>query len=54
MANYEIDPALLEPFLPFKTQLDSFEGKYYVSLVGFMFQNVRVLNVSIPFHSYFP
>lgn len=54
MANYEIDPARLKSFLPYKTELDSFEDKYYVSLVGFMFQNTKVLNLSIPFHTTFP
>jgi uncharacterized protein YqjF (DUF2071 family) len=54
MANYEVDPSTLEKFLPYKTVLDSFNGKYYVSLVGFMFQKTRILNLSIPFHTDFP
>jgi hypothetical protein len=54
MANYVVDPAILEKFLPYQTVLDSFDGKYYVSLVGFMFQNTRMLNLSIPFHTDFP
>ncbi len=50
MANYIVDPAVLAPYLPNKTELDLFNGKAYVSLVGFMFMNTRVLGFKIPFH----
>ena len=50
MANYIIDPALLLPYLPGKTELDLYNGKAYVSLIGFMFANTRLLGVRIPFH----
>ena len=50
MANYEVDPALLQPRLPAGTQLDLHEGKCFVSLVGFMFLNTRVLRIPVPFH----
>ena len=53
MLNYEIDPAVLLPFVPAGTELDQFEGKTYVSMVGFMFLHTRVLGFSIPFHSNF-
>ena len=43
MANYEVDPAILIPYLPKHTELDFFEGKGYVSLIGFMFNNTKVL-----------
>lgn len=48
MANYEIDPQLLIPFLPKGVDLDLFEGKCYISLVGFMFKNTKLFNVPIP------
>ena len=48
MANYEIDPQLLIPFLPKGVELDLFEGKCYISLVGFMFKNTKLFNVPIP------
>ena len=54
MANYEIDPAILMPWLPAFTELDDYEGKYYVSLVGFMFEKVKIKGISIPFHTRFP
>lgn len=50
MLNYEIDPALLQPYLPAGTELDFRNGLTYVSMVGFMFLNTKVLGVSIPFH----
>jgi len=53
MANYEIDPAILKPYLPAFTELDFFEGKTYVSSVGFLFKNVKLLGLAIPFHKTF-
>lgn len=56
MANYVVDPALLLPYVPLKTELDFFtlpgddRKRCYLSLVGFMFQNIRVRGVKIPFH----
>jgi uncharacterized protein YqjF (DUF2071 family) len=50
MANYEVAPSLLKPYLPKGTELDLFEGKCYVSLVAFMFNNTKVLGMKIPYH----
>jgi uncharacterized protein YqjF (DUF2071 family) len=50
MANYEVDPSLLENIIPPGTELDLQDGKCYVSLVGFMFLDTRVLGVPVPFH----
>jgi uncharacterized protein len=50
MANYVVDPAILKPYLPAKTELDHFNGNCYVSLVGFMFMNTRLKGFKIPFH----
>ena len=50
MLNYEVDPGLLEPFVPAGTELDSFEGRCFVSMVGFLFLNTRVLGVPLPLH----
>ena len=50
MANYEVDPSLLESRLPWGTQLDFHEGRCFVSLVGFMFLDTRVLRLPVPFH----
>ncbi len=53
MLNYAVDPALLLPLVPVGTVLDSFEGRTYVSLIGFEFNNTRVLGFSVPFHRTF-
>lgn len=54
MANYEADAAILKKYLPAKTELDDWQGKHYLSLVGFMFLNTRVKGITIPFHINFP
>lgn len=54
MANYVIDRAVLKPFVPSYTELDYFDSKCYVSLVGFLFENVKIKGISIPFHTHFP
>lgn len=53
LANYEVEPAMLFKYLPIGTELDIWKGRCYVSLVGFMFQKVRLLGVSVPFHREF-
>lgn len=53
MLNYEIDSAVLSPYVPRGTELDFWNGKAYVSMVGFQFLNTRVFGVSIPWHCHF-
>jgi uncharacterized protein YqjF (DUF2071 family) len=53
MANYQIEPELLLPFLPKGVSLDLHQGKAYVSLVGFLFKNTKLFNVPIPFFGSF-
>ena len=50
MANYVVAPELLQNRVPKGTSLDFHEGKCFVSLVGFMFIDTRVLGIPIPFH----
>jgi uncharacterized protein YqjF (DUF2071 family) len=50
MFNYEIDPKILKNYVPKGTELDLWNGKCYISLIGFMFENVRVLGMKVPFH----
>jgi len=50
MANYIVDPAILQKYLPQKTELDFYNGNAYVSLVGFMFMDTKVRRFKIPFH----
>jgi hypothetical protein len=53
MAQYEVAPAILAPWLPCGLELDLHQGRCYVSLVGFLFDRVRVLGLPIPFHTRF-
>ncbi|WP_430411960.1 YqjF family protein [Kordia sp.] len=46
--NYTIDPELLEEYVPKGTVLDSFNGKCFVSVIGFMFKNTKVLGCKMP------
>ena len=50
MLNFEVDPALVRPLVPAGTELDDYRGRTFVSLVGFMFLNTRVLGVTVPRH----
>lgn len=51
--NFEVDPAVLGPFVPEGTELDAWQGRTFLSLVGFQFLDTRVLGVPIPFHRRF-
>lgn len=53
MINYEVDPKILRPYLPYKTEIDYWHNTCYVSLVGFLFKNVRVKGIPFPFHTTF-
>ncbi|MEO8446592.1 MAG: DUF2071 domain-containing protein [bacterium] len=53
MVNYKVSQDILLKYLPAKTEMDFFQGNCYVSLVGFMFLNVKVKGFSIPFHKNF-
>lgn len=50
MINYEVDQSILASRIPPGTELDLKDGKCFISLVGFMFLDTRVLGVPIPFH----
>jgi uncharacterized protein YqjF (DUF2071 family) len=53
MLNYEVDPVVLEELLPRGTQLDLWQGRCLVSVVGFLFLDTRVLGFAVPFHRNF-
>jgi len=53
MLNYQVDAAILKPHVPAGTELDSFDGAFYISMVGFLFQRTRVLGAPIPGHQDF-
>jgi uncharacterized protein len=54
MLNYEVDAALLRDYVPRGVELDAFERKTFVSLVGFRFLRTKLLGVfAVPFHANF-
>ncbi len=53
MLNYEIAPSVLAPYVPAGTELDLWNGRHLVSVVGFRFLRTRVLGIPIPFHRNF-
>lgn len=53
LANYAVDQKILLPYLPPFTELDDWEGKCYVSLVGFMFLHTKLLGMAVPLHENF-
>lgn len=53
MLNYAVDPAILDPLIPAGTVLDRWRDQTLVSIVGFRFDDTRVLGAAIPFHRTF-
>jgi uncharacterized protein len=50
LLNYEVDPAVLAQLVPAGMELDTWNGRHTVSLVGFRFLRTRLLGVPVPFH----
>jgi uncharacterized protein YqjF (DUF2071 family) len=50
MANYAVDEKILHPWLPRHTEIDLWNNTCYVSLVGFMFVDTKVMGFKVPFH----
>lgn len=53
MAQYAVDPSTLAPWLPVGVELDLFHGECFVSLIGFLFDRVRIKGIPFPFHTRF-
>ncbi len=54
MLSYEVEPRLLTKFVPEGTELDRWNSKVFVSLVGFRFLKTKVVGaVPVPFHRNF-
>ena len=49
MANYPVNPDVLTAYLPHGVELDFYNNKTYVSLVGFMFKKTSLFNIPVPF-----
>jgi uncharacterized protein len=50
MLNYVVDPGILAPLVPPGTEIDYENGETFVSVVGFLFLNTRLLGVPVPRH----
>jgi uncharacterized protein YqjF (DUF2071 family) len=50
MLNFVVDPTILTPLTPPGTELDFENGETFVSMVGFLFLDTRLLGVPIPLH----
>src|SRR3954463_15986535 len=50
MLNHAVDPAILKPLVPLGTELDFFKERTFLSVVGFLFLDTRVLGVPVPLH----
>ena len=53
LVNYPIDKAYLEPFLPYHTEFALWNNACYVSLVGFLFLDVKIGGIPVPLHTNF-
>jgi uncharacterized protein len=53
MLSYEVAPDALAPFMPAGVELDLWQGKAFVSAVGFQFLDTRIRGFAVPFHRNF-
>jgi hypothetical protein len=51
--TFQAEAALLLPFVPRGTELDTHDGRPLISLVGFRFLDTKVLGLRVPFHRHF-
>ena len=50
MLNCVVDPRILAPFVPPATEIDFENGETFLSVVGFLFLDTRLLGLPIPLH----
>ena len=50
MLNFVVDPAIVAPLVPPGTEIDYENGETFVSVVGFLFLDTRILGLPIPRH----
>jgi uncharacterized protein YqjF (DUF2071 family) len=50
MLNFVVDPAIIAPLVPPGTELDYENSETFVSVVGFLFLDTRLLGLPIPLH----
>ena len=50
LLNYVVDPNILAPLVPPGTEIDFENGETFLSVVGFLFLDTRLLGLPIPLH----
>ncbi|MFA7383633.1 MAG: DUF2071 domain-containing protein [Desulfurivibrionaceae bacterium] len=50
LLNYEVNPSLLAPRLPTYTELDFYDHRAFVSLIGLHFSKPRIYGLPLPFY----
>ena len=50
MLNYRVEPELLAPLVPKGVEMDFFQSETYISIVGLLFLDTRVLTIAFPCH----
>src|SRR6184192_1142024 len=50
MLNFVVDPHILAPLIPPGTEIDFENGETFLSVVGFLFLDTRLLGVPIPLY----
>ncbi len=50
IANYLVQAEFLKKYVPYGTELDFWQNKCFVSLVGFLFTDTKLLGIKIPYH----
>ena len=54
VVNFETTKIFLEKHLPAGTELNDWNGKYFMSLVGFQFSKTKICGILSPFYRSFP
>lgn len=50
MLNFVVDPKIIAPLVPSGTEIDFDNGETFLSVVGFLFLDTRLLGLPIPLH----
>jgi uncharacterized protein YqjF (DUF2071 family) len=50
MLNFVVDPKIVAPLVPSGTEIDFENGETFLSVVGFLFLDTRLLGLPIPLH----
>jgi uncharacterized protein YqjF (DUF2071 family) len=53
VVTFETDKKLLAKYIPYKTELNDWNGSYYLSLVGFQFSHPSINGIPMPFYRSF-